>query len=212
MGMVYCRGCGKEIHETALTCPHCGAPQNVAMPKDSGSTHSDISGSSTSGNEYIGALKKYAVFSGRATRKEYWMFVLYNFLVSFVLGLVDGIIGSENGAVSTIYSLALFIPSIAVGVRRMHDTNRSGWWLLVPIANLVFLCQKSEDPDATEHGKMSGWAIVALVFGCLVPVVGILAAIALPAYQDYIVRAKIAEALIGGNAAKVSVEEYRKNR
>ena len=208
MGMVFCRGCGKEIHETAITCPQCGAPQNVAIPKSRGSTHADISGNSTSGNEYISALKKYAVFSGRATRKEYWMIVLYNLLISFALGFVEGIIGSTSGAISTIYSLALFIPSIAVGVRRMHDTNRSGWWLLVPIANLVFLCQKSEDPDATEHSKMSGWAVVAIVFGGLVPIVGILAAIALPAYQDYTVRARIAEVLINGSAAKVSVAEY----
>ncbi|GAB2641002.1 DUF805 domain-containing protein [Kribbella swartbergensis] len=89
---------------------------------------------------YIDVLKKYAVFSGRARRKEYWMFVLFNVIISIILGIIDRIIGTDfgnnsgNGWLSTIYSLAVLVPSIAVGIRRMHDTNRSGWWVLI---NLV---------------------------------------------------------------------------
>jgi uncharacterized membrane protein YhaH (DUF805 family) len=88
---------------------------------------------------YIDVLKKYAVFSGRARRKEYWMFVLFNAIISIILGIIDRIIGTDfgnsgSGWLSTIYSLAVLVPSIAVGVRRMHDTNRSGWWVLI---NLV---------------------------------------------------------------------------
>lgn len=94
-------------------------------------------------NYYIDALKDYAKFDGRATRTQYWMFYLFNFVFSFVLGFVDGMLGlagdSGYGPLGGLYSLAVLIPAIAVGVRRMHDGGRSGWWLIVPIANLVFL-------------------------------------------------------------------------
>jgi len=86
---------------------------------------------------YLDVLKKYAVFSGRARRKEYWMFVLFNVIISIILSIIDRILGldyannSNSGVLSSIYSLAVLIPSIAVGVRRMHDTNRSGWWVLI---------------------------------------------------------------------------------
>lgn len=93
-------------------------------------------------NWYIQVLKKYAVFSGRARRKEYWMFFLFNILIAFALGIVEGILGiaseSDQSVLATIYQLAILIPSISVGVRRMHDTDHSGWWLLVPIVNFVF--------------------------------------------------------------------------
>jgi len=90
---------------------------------------------------YLTVLKKYAEFSGRARRKEYWFFVLFNIIISFVLGLVDGFVGL-GGVLGGIYALAVLIPSIAVGVRRLHDTGRSGWWLLiglVPIIGLIVL-------------------------------------------------------------------------
>ena len=84
-------------------------------------------------NWYLDVLKKYAVFSGRARRKEYWFFVLFNIVISLVLGLIDGVIGSASaetgvGLLGGIYALAILIPTIAVAVRRLHDTGRSGWW------------------------------------------------------------------------------------
>jgi uncharacterized membrane protein YhaH (DUF805 family) len=94
-------------------------------------------------NWYLAVLKKYAVFSGRARRKEYWMFILFNLIIAFVLGFVEGIVGGK-GLLGNLYTLAMIIPGIAVGVRRMHDTDRSGWWLLLPIVNLVFLIQDSQ--------------------------------------------------------------------
>ena len=105
---------------------------------------------------YIAVLKKYAVFSGRARRKEYWTFILFNLLVAFVLGFVEGLAGGP-GILASLYSLAVLIPSIAVGVRRMHDTDHSGWWLLLPIVNLVFAVTEGtrgdnrfgSDPKAT---------------------------------------------------------------
>ncbi|MFT6909777.1 MAG: uncharacterized membrane protein YhaH (DUF805 family) [Oleiphilaceae bacterium] len=92
-------------------------------------------------NWYIAAVKKYAVFNERARRKEYWYFVLFNILVSIALTLIDALTGSLNaegiGLLSGIYSLAMFIPSIAVGVRRLHDTGRSGWWILIVLVPLI---------------------------------------------------------------------------
>jgi uncharacterized membrane protein YhaH (DUF805 family) len=110
---------------------------------------------------YLEALRKYAVFSGRATRSEYWFFLLFNIIVAFVLGLIDGIInallggGSGNNLTASwlggLYSLFVFVPGIAVSVRRLHDINLSGLWLLlafVPIVGaltlLVMFCIDSQ--------------------------------------------------------------------
>jgi len=97
---------------------------------------------------YAMVLKQYAVFGGRARRKEYWMFVLFNTLIVVALGLVEGIlrIAPENNSsvLAIIYQLAIAIPSLAVGVRRMHDTNHSGWWLFFPIVGLVFAVREGQ--------------------------------------------------------------------
>lgn len=92
-------------------------------------------------NWYLEVLKKYAVFDGRARRKEYWMFFLVNFIVAFLIGFVEGLLGSP-AVIGTFYTLAVLIPSLAVGARRLHDTDRSGWWLLIgllPIIGIVVL-------------------------------------------------------------------------
>ena len=106
-------------------------------------------------NWYLEVLKKYAVFSGRARRKEYWTFMVINVLIAVLLGMIEGFLtsGSETPSnwLATIYQLAIMIPSIAVGVRRMHDTNHSGWWLLVPIVNLVFALSEGTRGD-NQHG------------------------------------------------------------
>lgn len=96
---------------------------------------------------YLKVLKNYFVFSGRARRKEYWMFTLINTVISFVLSFVDGMVGTMDmttgmGLLSGIYTLLVLIPSIAVSVRRLHDTNHSGWWLfilLIPILGALFI-------------------------------------------------------------------------
>lgn len=101
---------------------------------------------------YLMVLKKYAVFEGRARRKEYWMFLLFNIIISFGIGFVTGFLGALLHAasitmLSTLYSLAVLVPSIAVGVRRMHDTNHSGWFLLIPIYNLILAIQEGDKGD-----------------------------------------------------------------
>jgi len=106
---------------------------------------------------YLTVLKKYAVFSGRAHRKEYWMFFLFNTIIASVLGFVERLAGSP-GVVGSLYGLAVLIPSVSVSVRRLHDTNRSGWWLLIElvpligsIVLLVFMVQDSQ-PGENQHG------------------------------------------------------------
>ncbi len=93
-------------------------------------------------NWFLVALKKYATFSGRSRRSEYWYFILFYLLICIVLGILDGIIGSSGGAsgigiLSGIFMLAMFLPSLAVGVRRLHDTDRSGWWILIGLIPLI---------------------------------------------------------------------------
>jgi uncharacterized membrane protein YhaH (DUF805 family) len=93
-------------------------------------------------NWYLEVLKKYAVFSGRARRKEYWFFVLFNFIFAVVLAFIDGMTGTFDpetgyGVLSGIYGLAVIIPGIAVTIRRLHDTDRSGWWLLILFIPLI---------------------------------------------------------------------------
>ncbi|MET1076764.1 MAG: DUF805 domain-containing protein [Pseudomonas sp.] len=106
-------------------------------------------------NWYLDVLKQYAVFNGRARRKEYWMFFLINLVISMVLAWVDSLIGMS--LLSIIYGLALLVPSIAVGIRRLHDTNRSGWWMLialVPFAGIVLLVFLAIDstPGDNQYG------------------------------------------------------------
>ncbi len=78
---------------------------------------------------------KYATFSGRAPRKEYWLFVLAGFIFGFIAAVFDIVIGTGGvgyyGLIGSILMLAILIPSLAVGVRRLHDIDRSGWWYLI---------------------------------------------------------------------------------
>ena len=91
---------------------------------------------------YFEVLRKYAVFQGRARRKEYWWFTLFNIIISILLAVIDGATGNFDvetgyGLFGAIYTLAVLIPSIAVSVRRLHDTGRSGWWLLILLLPLI---------------------------------------------------------------------------
>ncbi len=93
-------------------------------------------------NWYILVLKKYFIFTGRARRSEYWNFVLFNFLNSVLASFMDqtfGTIDVENGIgyINLTYSLAVLIPGVAVAIRRMHDVGKSGWYMLIPIYNIV---------------------------------------------------------------------------
>lgn len=86
-------------------------------------------------NWYLTVLKNYAGFSGRAGRSEFWYFVLMSIIVSFVLGIIDGMFGTA--VLGIVYALAVLIPNIALAVRRLHDIGKSGWWLLVGFIPVV---------------------------------------------------------------------------
>ena len=114
-------------------------------------------------NWFLVALKKYAVFDGRSRRKEYWFFVLFAFLISVALSVVDYMIGTYNaergiGLLSGVFSLAIFLPGLGVTIRRLHDTGRSGWWILIAIVPLIgevvlliFMVLESH-PGTNEYG------------------------------------------------------------
>ncbi|WP_223649849.1 DUF805 domain-containing protein [Hymenobacter psoromatis] len=88
---------------------------------------------------FLDTLKnKYAQFSGRSRRAEYWQFFLFNIIFSLVLGFVGRLI--HFPFIGVIYSLALLVPGIAVSVRRMHDVDKDWWYLLIPIYSLILVC------------------------------------------------------------------------
>lgn len=93
-------------------------------------------------NWFLIAFKKYATFSGRAQRAEYWYFMLFYIIIFIALSFIDGMMGKFDakggiGLLSGIFTLALLLPSLAVTVRRLHDTNRSGWWFLIAIIPIL---------------------------------------------------------------------------
>jgi uncharacterized membrane protein YhaH (DUF805 family) len=108
---------------------------------------------------FMTALQKWSDFSGRARRREYWFFILIFVVIYIVLTLVDMMVGLTNAATGVgilggLFALAMLIPAIAVAVRRLHDTNRSGWWLLlgfIPVIGelvlLVFYLLDSQPGD-----------------------------------------------------------------
>ena len=93
-------------------------------------------------NWYLAALKKYTDFSGRARRKAYWLFVLFNLIFSIGLALLDQLFGTVSKAIgwgvcSGLYALAVFLPGLALSVRRLHDIGKRGWWLFIALIPLI---------------------------------------------------------------------------
>ena len=117
-------------------------------------------------NWYLTVLKKYAVFSGRARRKEYWMFLLFSMIFALIAMALDKILGIEfdslyyhyYGPIYIIYVLAVFIPGLAVTIRRLHDVGKSGWMYLIafiPIVGAIWilvLLVKDSDKGENEYG------------------------------------------------------------
>lgn len=123
-------------------------------------THNGVFGFVDTGNNwiitpkyYFLALQKYADFKGRATRKEFWNYVLFNTIFAYgLLGIGIALLGEEAGSVPyIIYILGVLIPGLAVGVRRMHDVGKSGWFLLIPIYSFILAVTQSE-PGVNKWG------------------------------------------------------------
>ena len=108
-------------------------------------------------NWYLKVLKQYVGFSGRAQRMEFWMYNLINFLILIGIAIIEAIIGT-GGIIYFIYALGVFLPGLAVAVRRLHDTNHSGWWLLislVPVIGIIILIVfwvQDSHPGANDFG------------------------------------------------------------
>ena len=113
---------------------------------------------------YLEVIKKYAVFTGRSSRKEYWYFILFCIITALVLSVIDALIGiyiieSNRGLLSGYYNLSIFIPSIAVSVRRLHDISLSGWWVLITLIPLlggiifIYMMMQNSTPDTNQYGK-----------------------------------------------------------
>jgi uncharacterized membrane protein YhaH (DUF805 family) len=102
---------------------------------------------------YLHVLRNYANFNGRARRSEYWYFVLVNIAFVLALNLLDMLVRATlgTGPFVMLYGLAMLVPGIAVSIRRLHDTDRSGWWLLlalVPVVGLVLIWFMTIDSDS----------------------------------------------------------------
>ncbi len=112
---------------------------------------------------YIKCMQNYVTFSGRARRSEYWFFLLFYFIFVIVLGIIESVLGLANpdtggGPISGIFVLAHLLPGIAVAVRRLHDSGRTGWWILINLIPLIggiiflfFMVVGSDDGD-NEYG------------------------------------------------------------
>ena len=96
-------------------------------------------------NYYLKVLKQYADFNGRARRKEYWMFFLFNVIISTVLSMIAPILYG-------FYYLAVLVPTIAVTVRRMHDAGKNGWFCMIPFYNIILACTDG-DSGENEYGS-----------------------------------------------------------
>lgn len=125
-------------------------------------------------------IQKYADFSGRAPRAEYWWYVLAMVVASIVINIVESILGINRmvagvyGPITVLLMLGILIPSIAAGVRRLHDTNRSGWWILLPVVPYCLAFALGGAAMLGGGGSMTGLGIAGIFL-----MIGVACAIAL---------------------------------
>ncbi len=138
-GSVFCRKCGASINELAPFCPHCGTRQQPETGGDGVPR--------TFGNSVKICWGKYADISGRAPRAEYWYWSLFVLLLTLGVGFISGVmeVAANSPApkiLQFLLEIALFLPGLTVQVRRLHDLDKSGWWLLlafVPVVGWIIL-------------------------------------------------------------------------
>ena len=132
-----CPTCGKDNPEDARFCGICGVSLIVSTASGIGTAASELPKVSFPQAVKLG-FKNYFKFSGRATRAEYWWWLLFIVLAGIVLAVVDTLTGTmgmfgDSGLLGFLFELATLAPSFALGARRLHDINRTGWWLLLPL-------------------------------------------------------------------------------
>jgi uncharacterized membrane protein YhaH (DUF805 family) len=179
-----CIKCGRPLsNRSAPPPPLPGGESRFAAESGGRASLTRRQSSMSFGEALSTCFSKYATFSGRARRAEYWWFMLFNSLGSVVARVVDEkmnpwLPSDELGVVGSLWMLALLLPVLSVGWRRLHDTGRSGWWiggfaLAVPGAVFVALASvEGGDPTGSSAvGALLGllllaWSIVLLVFVC----------------------------------------------
>ncbi|HHV48208.1 MAG: DUF805 domain-containing protein [Kiritimatiellia bacterium] len=148
---MFCSKCGKESSDDVKFCGSCGA--GIAAMNPAAISFGATGEQMTFGKSISTCMGKYVDFKGRASRPEYWWFYLFTVLLSWGSLIVD-----NTGIVSGIVNLALLLPSLAVAARRLHDTNRSGWWMLIAftviglIPLIIWLASKGDD-QANQYGS-----------------------------------------------------------
>lgn len=153
-----CPYCKEEIKESALKCRFCGSMLHALEPLVEVEEPSNVLG------YYISAFRKFGEFSGRARRREYWFFQLFNwiaiFLLAFLVSFIEGESVNETVGSSLfgLYFLVVLVPSWTLTVRRLHDINMSGWWLLITLlpfvggVALTVFCLIDSTPGTNRYG------------------------------------------------------------
>lgn len=155
-----CSKCDSDNPEDAEYCGTCGASLSFGVSTSKGMV--------SFGDAIKLGFEGYFNFKGRSTRAEYWFWALFVLLTNLALRVVDSVIGTssgslEDGLLSTLWALGTFIPGIALGARRLHDINKSGWWqllwlaslLLIPIFVLLWWAAKRGDDGENKYGPPS---------------------------------------------------------
>lgn len=153
---MYCPKCGKENSDGTKYCGNCGVSIEMSVaPTYASSKASGAVDSMTFGKSISTCFSKFFVFGGRASRPEYWWFYLFAILLGWGAVLVD-----KSGSLSVLTNLVLLFPVLAAATRRLHDTNRSGWWQLLyftvigAIPVIVWLASKGSDQDNQYGGPV----------------------------------------------------------
>jgi uncharacterized membrane protein YhaH (DUF805 family) len=148
--MPFCEQCGAGMNNEARICAKCGAEtavkveeQNPYAPPQYSAIGRTEKRRDSLWSYFTGAFKKYAVFKGRARRAEYWGFTLFWSIIYIVLSVFDVVfdlyLPGETGILSTLWTLVTLLPDLSLTARRMHDNDKSGWFMLIPIYGFI-LC------------------------------------------------------------------------
>jgi uncharacterized membrane protein YhaH (DUF805 family) len=142
-----CTGCGSDNPENAQFCGGCGVSLSASTPTAVGIDAAELPMVDFGTAVKLG-FQRYVDFSDRSTRAEYWWWGLFTVVASFALFIADTLTGNSStlsglgGLLDMLFTLATIIPSLALGARRLHDINRTGWWLLllfVPVIGWIVL-------------------------------------------------------------------------